>query len=120
MGKKPARMMAPCGLDCLECDIRRAKSEPDTMREILEWFARERGIELRPEQVDCGGCLGDRSAHWSPDCRILKCSVDERGLSSCSKCGEFPCSQLETWASRSPRYAEGLARLKEMRRLAGT
>ena len=115
MSEKRAGMIAPCGLDCGECDIRRAKHEPDTMREILEWFAKERGVELKPEQVDCQGCLGDRSAHWSPDCDILACSVDRRGLKSCSECGEFPCARLETWASRSARYAAGLARLRGMR-----
>ncbi len=109
-------MLAPCGLDCSKCNIYRAKREPETMQRILDWFKNERKIELKPEQVACQGCLGDRSAHWSADCGILQCSVDQRGLTSCSRCGGFPCEKIESWAARGPKYAAALDRLKAMKK----
>ncbi len=109
-------MIAPCGIDCSLCDIRRAKSEPELMEKILVWFKNERKLDLKPEQITCDGCLGDRSHHWSADCGILKCSVDEHKLQSCSDCGEFPCERLEKWTKGDAGYAKALGRLKEMRK----
>ena len=108
-------MLAPCGIDCSKCKIHRAKSEPETMKSILDWFKNERKKELSPEQIQCDGCLGDREKHWSADCSILKCSVDDHKLTSCSSCGEFPCGRLEKWAQAGTKYTEALGRLKEMR-----
>ncbi len=116
VANKRLDMIAPCGLDCSKCDIYRAKSEPETMQRILDWFKRERNIDLKPEQVACQGCLGDRSAHWSADCDILRCSADKRGLTSCSSCDEFPCVRLESFASHGPKYAAALERLRGMKK----
>lgn len=111
----PQTMLAPCGIDCSMCEIRRAQSEPETMKSILNWFKDKRNLELKPEQIFCGGCPGDRSRHWSADCWILKCSVDDRRLTSCSDCGDFPCGRLEEWAKGNAGYGKALARLKEMK-----
>lgn len=108
-------LIAPCGLDCSKCDIYRARSEPVIMAEVLEWFERERNLRLKPEQIRCGTCLGDRSRHWSPGCGILKCCVDDKGFMSCAECRDMPCEQLESFAARSKRYADAVARLKSTR-----
>ncbi|MFZ5924078.1 MAG: DUF3795 domain-containing protein [Bacillota bacterium] len=107
-------MIAACGLDCSECDIFKAPADPKIMRRIIEWFEKERGVRLREEDVRCDGCLGDRAKHWSPDCWILKCSVDDRGLQHCSGCEEFPCVKLEEWATDNDGYKKALERLKSM------
>lgn len=109
-------MLAPCGLDCSACDIHRAKDDPGLMKTILDWFKTERKMELSSEQIRCDGCLGNRSNHWSPDCWILKCAVDEHHHESCSECDEFPCEKLEKWAQSDAGYSRALGRLKEMRR----
>jgi putative nucleotidyltransferase with HDIG domain len=66
------------------------------------------------EDIRCKGCKGDRDRHWSPDCWILTCCVDERGLEFCNQCEVFPCTRLAEWASTSPRYTAALERLKRM------
>ncbi|MFN2164839.1 MAG: DUF3795 domain-containing protein, partial [Anaerolineae bacterium] len=60
-------------------------------------------------------CHGDRAAHWSADCWILRCCVDERGLESCAECVEFPCARLLEWAHGDAQYEQALARLQAMR-----
>jgi len=80
----------------------------------VEWLKKERGIDLKVEDVRCFGCKGDRSRHWSPDCWILKCCFDEKGLEFCYQCEDFPCERLEEWAEGSERYMEALNRLREM------
>ena len=106
--------IAACGLACGQCDILRAASDPELAQQIAGWFRQERGVEVDPGNVRCDGCRGNRERHWSPDCWILKCCVDQRGLESCHDCGDFPCSALEDWAATSVRYKDALERLKKM------
>ncbi len=111
-------IIAACGLDCAECDIYRAKSEPDVMKGILDWLNRDVPDRCKPEDVHCDGCLGDRSVHWSADCDILTCCVDAKEFKSCSECGELPCERLKKWSENGPRYTAALESLMSARQKA--
>jgi hypothetical protein len=63
----------------------------------------------------CSGCRGDRSVQWSPDCWILKCCVDEKGLDFCYEYDVFPCEQLIEWSMENVQYTQALERLQRMR-----
>jgi len=116
------RQIAVCGLDCGSCDIFRVPNDPEAARGVAEWF-RQRGWIKEGEGAEdvvkrapyCLGCRGDRAVHWSPDCWILKCCVDERGLDHCSECSEFPCERLSEWAKMNDGYSRAFERLKRMR-----
>jgi hypothetical protein len=96
--------------------------DPGAAQRVVDWF-REKGwigpqegaVQIIERSMYCKGCPGDRSIHWSPDCPILKCCVDERKLRHCSECEEFPCSRLNEWAGKDPKYSAALKRLTEMR-----
>ena len=117
------QMIAVCGLDCTGCDIRRAPTDPEAAGRLVGWF-REMGwlkagegmSEVIERSMYCRGCRGDRSVHWSADCWILKCCVDEKGLAFCYECDDFPCRRLEEWAGENARYTEALERLRRMGR----
>ncbi len=109
-------MIGACGLICNECDIFQASSDPKIAQQIVDWFKKERGEKVSLEDIRCLGCKGDRTKHWSPDCWILECCVDKKGLEFCYECVGFPCERLEEWAKGSKRYEEALNRLKEMRK----
>jgi hypothetical protein len=120
MGKK--ELIAVCGLDCGSCDIRRVDEDPEVAERIIAWFKEEgwlkegQGLtEIIDGGMYCKGCRGDRTIHWSPDCWILHCCVDEKGLAFCYECDEFPCDDLEEWAQQNDQYGEALERLKEMK-----
>ena len=68
--KKHNQLIGACGLDCQTCDIRQATNDPKVAREISDWFKKQRGEDVRPEHIHCGGCKGDRATHWSSDCWI--------------------------------------------------
>ena len=110
-----ARTIAACGLDCTECDIRLAADDPEIAQATARWFDRELGMELKFEDIRCDGCKGDRAKHWSPDCWILSCCVDDKGLEFCSQCEDFLCQKLTEWATGSERYNNALERLKRMK-----
>jgi hypothetical protein len=107
-------MIAICGLDCSECDIGLASTDEKLAEKIARAMSRG-GTEVRPEQIKCGGCRGTREDHWSSNCHMLNCCVDERGLNSCGECPEFPCSHLDKWAAGGDRYAAALERLRGLR-----
>ena len=114
--KKDEPLMAACGLDCEECEIRLASDNPELASRISDWFHRHGSPEVVPEHVRCSGCKGDRAKHWSADCWILLCCVDKRGLEFCYECQAFPCVKLNEWAETDNRYKEALNRLKEMKK----
>jgi len=113
LGEK--QMIAVCGLNCSECDIFQASSNRELAQQIVDWFKKERDTEVKIEDIRCLGCRGDRAKHWSPDCWILKCCVDEKGLEYCFQCGDFQCEKLKEWAEENKSYGEALYRLEEMR-----
>ncbi|MCW3994294.1 MAG: DUF3795 domain-containing protein [Candidatus Bathyarchaeota archaeon] len=114
LGEK--QMVAVCGLNCAKCEIFQASSNRDLAQKIVDWFKKERDTVVKVEDICCLGCRGDRAKHWSPDCWILKCCVDEKGLEYCFQCGDFPCEKLKEWAEENKSYGEALNRLVEMRK----
>jgi hypothetical protein len=116
-------MIAVCGLDCGACDIRRLPVDPQAAERVVSWF-REMGwlqpgegvAEAIEQRLVCQGCRGDRTVHWSADCWILHCCVDDKGLEFCHECPAFPCERLGQWAQGNKRYAQALHRLQQMRR----
>ena len=115
--------MAVCGLECHRCDLYRAGFDRQAAEHLAGrwrsegWLAEDKGAdEVMARAPHCLGCLGDREKHWSPDCHLLKCCVDAKGLTNCADCDEFACEALTTWAQGSDKYASGLERLEKMRR----
>jgi hypothetical protein len=108
-------IIAACGLVCSDCDILRASTDPEAARRVVDWFKRERGLDLALEDIGCAGCTGDRAEVWSPDCWIWQSCVDQKELENCSQCGDFPCERLQEWAKTGKEYREALSRLRDMR-----
>lgn len=114
-------MMAACGLLCGPCSIRRMPFDDSAAKGVVKWFKEmgwlkeDKGVEEAIEkEMYCRGCHGDRSIHWSPDCWILKCCVDDKELEYCYECGDFPCDRLVDWSKKKDSYAAGLERLKQL------
>ena len=110
--------MAVCGLDCAGCDIRKVPTDTAAAQRVLEWFRsmdwlqEGEGVpEIIERRMYCCGCHGDRTLHWSADCWILQCCVDEKGLSFCYECESFPCARLVEWSTQNAGYTKALERL---------
>jgi len=115
-------MMAACGLECSTCELRLAPTDPQAAEVVLKWFkskgwlAADEGMQnVIERKMYCMGCHGDRKTHWSADCWILACCVDQRGLDNCSQCADFPCSRLVEWSRQDSSYQKAFTRLQQMR-----
>lgn len=114
MSENGSTEIAACGLVCTGCDMMVAPDDPELAKKIAEWFKKELDEDVKPEDIHCSGCHGDREKHWSPDCWILLCCVDEKGLDNCSECEGFACEKLTEWALQNDGYGAALERLKSM------
>ncbi|MBD3278299.1 MAG: DUF3795 domain-containing protein [Candidatus Aegiribacteria sp.] len=116
--KKNDAMTSPCGLNCGVCDIHLAPENEELAEGIASWIRDNFDPKCTAEMIHCAGCPGyaEREDHWSPDCWIMECCVDKKGLRYCSRCGDFPCSGLKEWATRSDKYEKALENLRRMAR----
>lgn len=113
--------IAACGLNCETCQIRLAPFDPAAAEAVLKWFksqgwlAEDEGIpEVLERKIYCTGCRGSRETHWSADCWILACCVDQHSLTNCSQCEDFPCDRLVEWSQEDESYREALKTLRKM------
>jgi len=117
------QIIAVCGLDCTLCPLRRASlGDIEAAQGLAEWWKKEGWLkedegasEVLERGPHCQHCRGDRAVHWSPDCWILKCCVDDKGLEFCYECKDFPCGRLSDWAKENTSYTQALARMWQMR-----
>lgn len=115
------QIIGACGLDCTACDLRLLPDDAAAAERVIAWFhdmgwlaAGEGLSQILDRSMYCRGCRSDRSIHWSADCPILLCCVDQRGHRYCSQCQRFPCPRLSQLAQESARYAQALDRLRAM------
>ncbi len=119
-------MTAVCGLDCAACGLLKASLGDVQAAEGLAgwwksegWLAEHEGAaEVLARGPHCLGCRGDRATHWSANCWILQCCVDDRGLASCHEGDDFACERLVDWAAQNDGYTAALNRLRRLREAA--
>ena len=87
-----ANLVANCGTYCGVCPYLIAYKTND--EHLKEKLAKSAG--LKPEQIVCEGCNSDLAFIFCRTCDTKKC-VQEKGIESCSECGDFPCELVERW-----------------------
>jgi hypothetical protein len=115
-------MISACGLDCEPCAIRRFPFDEAAASKVVAWYRKmgwlreDEGVaEAVARKMGCRGCQGDREVHWSADCWILRCCVDEKGLQHCAECSDFPCDRLAERSKTDESYGRAFARLQGLR-----
>ncbi len=106
-------LFGACGLDCSKCEIYAATKNRVLAEQLANWMQKVNNLYVDPRDVRCKGCRGDRECHWSANCWILQCCIDEKGLDFCNECHEFPCERLVEWSKKDKRYMEALSWLKK-------
>jgi hypothetical protein len=122
MAQAENEMLAACGLDCGPCPIRRIPFDADAASQMVGWFKQmgwlkeaEGVAEVIERKMYCNGCQGDRSVHWSDNCAIMLCCVDEKHKQHCGQCSELmSCDKLEAFASgEHAHHKEAVDRLRQ-------
>jgi len=97
------QMTAPCGLPCFECMFFLANSDEEKRQKI----AHVHGIPF--EQASCKGCRNEKGkCGINPmPCRVYPCA-EEKGVTFCYECSDFPCDFLHPYADQAATKAHNL------------
>ncbi len=86
------KLLAPCGLYCGVCGVRVATR--DNNLKFKEKLGAVYGV--KPEQVECNGCLSDVLFAYCQTCPIRSCN-QEKEYEGCHQCNDFPCHRIENF-----------------------
>ncbi len=91
-------LTAPCGLDCFNCPLYLANTDPALREKIAA------GLGLAVEAAVCPGCRDSGGAiaclGMTGPCRVYRC-ISDKGLQFCCECPDFPCDNLHPCADRA-------------------
>jgi len=108
-------MIAFCGLLCHECGAFQATRNDDDQKraEVAELWSKEFNSEIKPEDINCDGCLSDGGNlfTYSKVCEIRKCGK-EKSVINCAHCNDYACEKLEKFFQMVP---DAKKRLDEIR-----
>ncbi len=112
-------IVAPCGLDCAECEAYKATQANDAeeIARVAAQWEKEYGAKIPLEAVWCDSCLspGDRKCGHCSECDIRACVVG-KGLDNCAGCDDYGCEKISRFFGSVPSAKERLDAIRAARR----
>jgi len=106
-------LVSACGLYCGACGIYLATQENETEKIVQYAMV----LNQTYEETLCDGCNSKRkSFHCSNKCTFIDCK-QQKGVTFCCDCDEFPCNALNEFKSKMPHRIDIInsqKRLKEI------
>lgn len=91
-------MTSPCGLDCFNCPLYLANTD-EKLREMIAIR-----YDVAVEKAVCHGCRNEdgviAAIGRNNPCYIYQC-IQEKGISLCCDCADFPCDYLHPYADQA-------------------
>jgi hypothetical protein len=105
-------LIACCGLDCENCDARRATvlNDDALRKKTAELWAKANNAPIRSEHINCLGCRveGVKCYYCSDLCQIRQC-VLRKGYATCADCPQLDsCITVGAIFSNVPAARENL------------
>jgi hypothetical protein len=76
------KMISFCGLTCTDCQayIATQKNDDEGRRRVAEMWSKEFKTSLKPEDINCDGCLVDSEKlfGYCQVCEIRKCGKEKK------------------------------------------
>lgn len=108
------KLIAACGIDCSECEARKATLANDNEKraQVAEKWSKQYEANLTAEHINCMGCMesGVHFGHCN-ECDYRHC-VRSKGLRNCSECSDYPCEIISQFHSYVPSAQANLEELK--------
>ena len=112
------RIIAFCGIDCTDCDAFKATQENNSAKkkELAESWSKQFGHEIRPEEINCDGCLTKVGRHinYCSICEIRKCGM-EMEVENCAYCIDYKCEKLDKFHDHAPNAKKKLDEIRQRR-----
>ena len=107
-------MAAFCGIDCGECKalIATRNNDAKMKKAIAEEWTKEFGHQIKPEDINCVGCLVLDGSHISycSVCEIRNCGTRKK-VQNCAYCVEYKCEKLTKFHENAPKAKEQLEQI---------
>jgi hypothetical protein len=88
-------LMAPCGIDCTQCDAYIATLNDDKalLQKMADDYKTQYGKEIDPLSLYCDGCPSEgRHIGFCAQCSIRACAYG-KSYATCAQCDDFPCEK---------------------------
>ncbi len=83
------KLIAVCGLDCEQCDARKATMDNDNAlrNKVAKLWSELNGVEITPEMINCDGCRADglKTPYCDSLCPIRQCALGKK-VEHCGDC----------------------------------
>lgn len=107
-------MVAFCGIDCGKCKalIATRNNDAEMKKAIAEEWTKESGHQIKPEDINCVGCLVLDGSHISycSVCEIRNCGTKKK-VQNCAYCVEYKCEKLTKFHENAPKAKEQLEQI---------
>ena len=111
--KSPNRILTMCGYCCDMCKAFVGNTRKKDEREILAgYWKRYYGLNIPVENMNCDGCRCKKAdAHRVDDACPVRACVQDRKLTDCSECTDYPCEIFLSRKGLSHAEADGIEEL---------
>jgi len=110
------KIIAFCGINCTDCEafIATQKDDDARRRKVAAEWSKEFGHEIKPEEINCDGCLSidGRHINYCNVCEIRKCGM-EKEVENCAYCIDYECEKLEKFHEQAPKAKERLEEIRQ-------
>ena len=108
------KLIAYCGLDCEQCDARKATlTNDDALREkVAALWSELNNAEITAEMINCEGCRidGAKTPFCDSLCPIRQCAL-KKGVETCGSCAEMKtCETVGMIISNNAKALENLTK----------
>ena len=109
------KMIAYCGIVCNECPTLHAtqKDDDNERKKVAEMWGKQFGFDLKPEDINCDGCLtdGGRLFGYCTACEVRSC-CREKELANCAYCSDYACDKLTPIFKMAPYSKASLEKIR--------
>jgi len=110
------KMTAFCGIVCTDCEAFIATREDNDAkrREIAKSWSKEFGHEIKPEEINCDGCLNvdERHISYCGTCEIRQCGI-EKEVENCAYCIDYKCEKLDKFHEQASKAKKTLEEIRQ-------
>jgi len=110
------KIIAFCGINCTDCQAFIATQENNDVkrREIAQEWSKAFGHEIKPEDINCDGCLntGGRHINYWVMCEIRKCGANKK-VQNCAYCADYKCEKLAEFHKQAPKANNTLEEIRK-------
>jgi hypothetical protein len=97
--------------------LAKQRNSDEERKKVAEKWSKVLRIEIKPEQINCDGCLSEgRLFFYCANCNKRRCCM-EKHIENCAYCEDYPCSKLSNLFKSAPHAKATLDEIRSKRQI---